>query len=190
MLLPWTERKRLVFFDDKDYGMKEAYQALKERDSNRAIAKSRDAIDKVKDDPKAKPKYKARVNYNMGMCLFIEGMHDEALPYLQAACDMDSSNGVFKQSLGECKVALDLRAEGQKVDERTAEQRKRETEAEWARQQPAPEKAAPEASAKPKGEAAKGTPEERLKKLNQMRKQGLIDDQEYKAKKAEILKEM
>ena len=201
MLLPWSERRKLVFFDDKDYGMKEAFQALKLNDPDRALARSRDALEKVKADPKAKPKYMGRVNYNQGICLFILGFVDEAIPYLQAAREVDPNSNVFKQSLEDCEMAIKLREESQRVDQRTAEQRRSELKAESTAPLPAPpppvakgskrgaSKAAPSGAAPETG--AKGdTLEARLGRLLQMKKKGLIDEQEFKQKKAEILKDM
>lgn len=196
MLLPWTEPRRLVFFDDKDYGMKEAYQALKLNDPDRALARSKDAIEKAKADPKAKPKYLGRVNYNQGICLFILGFVDEAVPYLQAAREVDPNSNVYKQSLDDCQLAIKLREDNQKVDQRTAEQRRSEQMAEAPPVAPPPPPVAPKGAQRETSKAApekgaKGdSPEAKLERLLQMKKKGLIDEQEFKQKKAEILKDM
>lgn len=182
MLLSWTEPRKLVFFDDKDYGMKEAYQALKLSDPDRALARSRDALDKVKADPQAKPKYMGRVNYNQGICLFILGFVDEAVPYLQAAREVDPESTVYKDSLQDCQRAIQLREEHRQVDQRTVEQRRIELKPEAAPAAPAPTEAPATAKA--------ASPEARLERLLQLRKKGLIDEEEFKRKKGEILKEM
>jgi len=85
MLLPWNERRTLIYYDDKDYGMKEAYRKLKAGDTAGALARSMTALDEAAADRKVKTKYLGRTRYNAGMCHFILGQYELALSFLQAA---------------------------------------------------------------------------------------------------------
>jgi len=184
MFLPWTEAKKLIFFDDKDYGMKDAFARIKLQDYEGCLARSKDAQEKAKADPAVKPKYLGRVSYNLGISYFILGQEDEAIPYFKAAREFDSSSNIYLESLNECQRSIALRTEMQQVDKRTEDQRRKE-----AAPAAAPAATSEAAPAKATGKSG-GTPEERLVKLNAMKKKGLITEQEFKKKKEEILKEM
>jgi len=136
-----------------------------------------DGLDQAKRDKGQKPKYYPRVQYNVGIIHFIQGNYTQALPYLRTALDMQPDASIFQTALRECREAIDLQ-----VALRQAESRS-ETP---ARPEPQPY---PKAEAQP----AKSSPEERLRKLQELQdlyKKGLLDKKEYEAKKAEILKEM
>jgi Tfp pilus assembly protein PilF len=170
LLLPWTENRRLIFYDDKDYGMKEAYRLLVARDYQGAEAKSQEAVTKAKADPKVKAKYLARTDYNLGICKFIQGQYGAAQPYLKAAFDLDTGNGIFREAHGECQRAIRLMNEMAKVEARSAAPR------------------APEAA--PAATAAAGNVEERLERLERLRKKGLISQAEYDQQRAALMKQL
>ena len=173
MLLPWTERRKLIFYDDKDYGMKEAYKRLQLNDPAEALQKSLAALEAARADTGVKAKYLGRTNYNVGMCHFIRGDYQAALPYLKAARETDPSHKIFAGAEAECLKGLQLAEEMSRVDARS-------------------DKAGPRLE--PQGAKAAGaTPEDlelRLQKLDNLRKKGLITGQDYEAKKAEILKDL
>jgi len=183
MLLPWSEERKLIFYDDKAFGMKEAYRLLDARNVAGALAKSQEALDLARRDPKAEPKHLGRTQYNVGMCHFILGRHDEALPFLRGARETDPENGIYKDAMEECQRAISLREEMQRVDDRS--------QPAVSAPKPSEEAAAPRAEA-PKASApdAKGGPEERLERLERLHKKGLITDAEYKKRREEILKEL
>ncbi len=191
MLLSWKESKKLIFYDDKDYGMKEAFQYLKMNNYPEALAKSVVALNNANADPKVKPKYIARANYNIGMCHFILGDYSSAMPFLQAALKTDPGNNIFGESVGECVRAIALVSEMSKVDTRTA---KLEAPAPKA-QEPTQNivLADPKRGTANSGNTTSGnTPsvEDRLKRLNDLKKNGLITQQEYQKRKAEIIKDL
>jgi hypothetical protein len=171
MLLPWTEQRKLIFYDDKDYGMKAAYKRLQLNDGPGALQKSLEALEAAKAD-NAKPKYIGRTNYNIGMCQFIMGDYASALPYLRAARETDPTHKIFAGAETECLNAISLSDEMSRVDARSA---KVEFEG-----------ASTPAAKQPKGASA----EERLQKLESLRKKGLVTPAEYKTKKAEIMKNL
>jgi tetratricopeptide (TPR) repeat protein len=176
MLLSWDEPRKLIFYDDKDYGMKDAYKSLQIKDYPGALTKSQEALAKAKADSKVKPKYIGRTNYNVGMCFFILGDYTSALPYLQAARVTDPSHKIFAQAGDECDRALKLRLEMERVDSRSAQ----------AGAAPEPQRTT-SASSTPTG-----TPsiEDRLQRLDNLKKKGLLTPEEYQKRKDEIMKEL
>lgn len=183
MLLPWTEERKLIFYDDKAYGMKEAYRLLEARNVPAALAKSEQALEQARQDAKAERKHLGRTQYNVGMCHFILGRHDEALPFLRGARETDPENGIYRDAQEECQRAVSLRDEMQRVDDRS----------QAARSAPRPLEEAPGPRPEPtKGVAPEGKlgPEERLERLERLHKKGLISDGEYKKRREEILKEL
>jgi len=175
MLLSWTEQRTLIFYDDKDYGMKEAYRRLKLNDAAGALQQSRDALAAAKADPKVKPKYLGHASYNVGMCHFILGDYKAALPFLKAARETSAGHKIYASAETECLGAIKLEEEMSRVDAKSR----------VALNAPAPEPARPQ-------EPPKATPsvEERLEKLDSLRKKGLISPQDYEKKKAEILRDL
>ncbi len=178
LLLPWKERRKLIFYDDKDYGMKEAYRALDAKDYPEALRRSQEALAKAKADPKAGSKYLGRTHYNVGMCHFILGDYDAALPALRAARTTDTDNGIFRESVQELEKAQALRQEMARVETRSVGFQK------GGGTPPPP------TSSTPPPATGKATLEERLERLNGLYKKGLIDEKEYQARKAELLKEL
>lgn len=180
LLLPWTEARSLTFFDDEEFLMDQAHRHLKAKDYRGALELAQRGLEASKLDKGRKPKYYPRTWYNVGIIHFIQGNYEEARPFLQQALDMQPDASIFKTAYRECMDALDLQAQMQKVEERSAA-------AARPASPPAPPRPAPESTPAP---ATKGSPEERLERLGQMRKKGLISEEEYRQKKAEILKEM
>lgn len=178
MLLSWTEPRKLIFYDDKDYGMKDAYKRLQLQDGRGALAKSLEALEAARADPKCKPKYLGRTSYNVGMCQFILGDYAAAIPFLKAARETDPSHKIFAGAEGECLRALKLMEEMTRVDARSA---KVELEAPRAEPARAPEPVAARSAV---------SVEDRLTRLESLRKKGLISPEDYKAKKAEIMKDL
>jgi len=172
MLLPWTEIRKLIFYDDQDFGMKEAYKRLKLKDVFGALDASRAALAKAKANPGTKPKYLGRTNYNVGICYFILGDYPAAMPFLRGARETDQGHKLFREALAECERAIQLREEMTRV------------ETDSARSEPS-SKVGEGSSAAPGA-----TIEERLERLEALRKKGLITQGEYDQRRAEILREL
>lgn len=175
MLLSWDEQRKLIFYDDKDYGMKDAYKALQIKDYPGALTKSQDALGKAKADTKVKPKYLGRTNYNVGMCYFILGDYTSAMPFLQAARATDPSHKIFAQAADECDRAIKLRQEMDRVDSRSAQAAQASGEVPLT---------------PPAGSTGTPTIEERLQRLENLKKKGLLTPEEYQKRKDIILKEL
>lgn len=172
MLLAWSEVRKLTFFDDDVFGMDKAHERLKAKDVRGALDLALEGLERSKGDRGQKPKYYPRVQYNVGIILFIQGRYEEALPYLRGALDMQPDASIFQTALRECQEALALQ-EALRRSENRAE--------------PA---ARPNPNPQPAAASGKATPEERLQKLQELYKKGLLDKKDFEAKKAEILKEL
>ncbi len=176
MLLPWSETRKLTFFDDSVFGMDRAHERLKAGDLRGAQAQAEAGLAQSEQDKGQKPKYYPRAFYNLGIIRFAQGQYEEALPLLRTALDMQPDASIFQNALKECQDALDLQAALRRVEARSASA-------------PAPEPAPRPAEPAPTA-PAKASPEERLQRLQELYRKGLLDKKEYEAKKAEILKEL
>jgi len=174
MLLAWSEVRKLTFFDDDAFGMAKAHQRLKSGDVRGALELALEGLDQSKRDTGQKPKYYPRAQYNVGIIHFILGRYEEALPYLRTALDMQSDASIFQTALRECQEAIELQEALRRAESRSEPA---------VRPEPKPQP-------KPEASPAKAGPEERLQKLQELYKKGLLDKKEYEAKKAEILKEL
>ncbi|WP_257312984.1 CsgG/HfaB family protein [Geothrix fuzhouensis] len=175
LLLAWSETRKLTFFDDDVFGMAQAHDRLKARDTRGALELALDGLEQSKQDKGQKPKYYPRAEYNVGIIQFALGHYEEALPYLRAALDMQPDASIFQTALKECQEAVTLQEAL-----RRAESRSEPATAPTASSRPAPAMSEP----------TKASPEARLQKLQALYKKGLLDKREYDAKKAEILKEL
>lgn len=167
LLVPWTERRKLIFYDDQDYGMKAAYRLLRSGDARGALERSREALAAAKANPRCEPKHLGRVHYNLGMCHFILGQRAEAQGYLKLARDLDAGNGIYQEALAECQRAEALAADVQQAVQRGEA-----------------------LSASPETPKAGSSLEDRLRRLDDLHRKGLITEEEYRAKRAELLKEL
>ena len=174
MLLSWNETRKLTFFDDEVFGMDRAHDLLLDRDVPGALALAKKGLEQSLQDKGQKPKFYPRTQYNVGIIHFILGRYEEALPFLRVALDMQSDASIFQDALRECQEAIALQAA----------LRQTETVSRPApRTQPKPEVPTTSAPGKP-------SPEERLQKIQDLYKRGLLEKKDFEAKKAEILKEL
>ena len=176
MLLAWSEVRKLTFFDDEVFGMAKAHERLKAGDLRGALDLAQDGLEQSKRDKGQKAKYYPRAHYNVGIIRFIQGQYEEALPYLRTALDMQSDASIFQTALKECQEAMALQETLQRSERRA---------------EPAPPRIEPKPTpTTPSSTSSKSSPEERLQKLQELYKKGLLDKKDYEAKKAEILKEL
>jgi len=182
LFFPWTERRQLVFFDNKKYGFKDAYQRLKIGDVEGALELSHASLEACENDPKAKAKYQYRAYYNVGILYFIQGEHQNALDFLDKAYRIKSV-AIVKQALMECRRAMALEEEMRRSEERT--------EIAQAGFEPQAAAPPPARSVEPaQGEESLDNLEARLAKLKSLYEKGLITLEDYEKKKAEILAAM
>lgn len=183
MFFPWVETRQLIFFDDKDCGLKTAFQLLQSGDLEGALRTSEENLEICRTMPGVKPKVMGHALYNVGMGHFVAGQHDRALEYFGEATRFGGSQ-IVAEAAAECRRAQQLASEMQRVEER----------ADLGTEEPAlaSRRSNPDAAAPASGAAAAPSPasegvEERLTKLQELFKKGLLTQDEFNAKKAEIL---
>lgn len=184
LFFPWSETRDLIFYDDSECGMKQAYRILKAGDTEGALRASLGAVEACKATPGIKPKYVGRAHYNVGMARLLLGDYDGALDSFQETVRLNPGD-IVTEAIAQCVRARQLRAELQRYEGRASHEATRPAAG-----------AAPAARAQGSGTGGggtQGTPataEERLERLKQLYTKGLIDKTEYEAKKAEIIREM
>jgi hypothetical protein len=184
MFFPWTEERELYFFDDEPCGLRTAFRLLKGGDQDGALRQSLENVASCEPGKNVKEKVVWHAQYNVGMAYMILGDFDNALKYLTMAVTAGGGD-IVTQTVADCRRAKTLAEELRRVDERPALDVATAAE-------PAPErksKATP-ARAKPPAaadSASDETIEQRLTKLNGLYKKGLITQEEYSAKKSELL---
>jgi tetratricopeptide (TPR) repeat protein len=162
-LLPWAEILKVTFFDDKRYGMEEAFKRLESGDRRGAWELARKGAEAARADGGGEAKFRGRALHNLGVLAFQEGRFDEALAQFRAAREILPDASIFKDAVKDAERAAAL-AEALAKHQARAE--------------------APDPAGAPR------SPEERLEALDRMRRKGLISEAEHRAKKAEILKDL
>lgn len=171
MFFPWKERRKLVFFDDGKCDLKTAFRMLQIGDLGTAEEQSRSNVATCQGSPDAKNKVKARAHYNLGMTLLLQENYDEALEQLETAFRLKPGKAM-QQAIQECKRARRLSEEMSRYEVASGRGATTDTGEE-----------------EPQIAADDGI-EGRLAKLKSLWERGLISDEEYEAKKTEILSDL
>lgn len=111
LVAPWTTRHRIVFFEDQDFGLRDAFLALKAGDRQTALDRSRRALEAVRAAPSPGSRLLGRARFNLGICHFLLGDYQAALPHLQAARDSTPGSAMFRQAVEACEHAWRLRTQ-------------------------------------------------------------------------------
>lgn len=119
MYLPWSELKKLYFFDDKEYNLKKAFQALKGDDLDNAFELSKASLEECEKDGKAKDKIRGHANYNLGMCYMLRTDYDSALRYFNVAKQFKPGN-IITDAIEECKTGIGLQRSLRGIEERSS----------------------------------------------------------------------
>ena len=175
LFLPWNETLEETCFNDDAYGLDKVHGRIKAGDLDGAWdlaqAAAQAARADVQKDPKGEPKYRARAVYDLGLVAWLRGRPAEAQP-------------LFRESLG---ILPDASIVQDALKDAIRAQTVAEALAAW-RDQAAPAQAPPDSPAPEKDPSPATDPEARLKALKRLHDQGLISDQDYARKKADILK--
>lgn len=199
MFFPWSETRKLVFFDDKECNLKMAHALLRAQDFTGALQQSEQNLEICRGGVGLeKPKVLSHAYYNLGMVHFLMGTFELGVQNLTEAAKLHSSDTITT-ALAECRNAQQTAA----AMERYEEDQQAFLASNGGSGSPPPAALAPAAgnrapSAAPaKGLAAAPAPagaklpiEERLQKLEDLFKKGLITKQDYEKKKAEILADL
>ena len=119
LFFAWTEPSVLYYFDDKDGGLKQAFQALKAGDVDGAYKLSLQNLETCKTTPGIKPKLLAHAYYNVGMSYMIRSEYDKAMENFQEAQLLKPGN-IISSTMNDCVKSRNLILEMQKVDEKAA----------------------------------------------------------------------
>lgn len=174
MFFAWSEAKKLHFYNDKECGISTAYQLLRGADYDGALKEAANSVETCKGMPSIKPAVVAHAYYNLGMMNFMKENYDPALEALSQAARL-SGGSIITDSMAECRRAKTLSQEMMSYQEHAASA--------------SAATAAPSAPSPSPGPKSASGAEERLRKLDDLYKKKLITSEEYKSKRAEILKD-
>lgn len=179
LLLPWKETKRVVFYGDSDCDLKVANSLLKTQDIDGALTQSQTNLETCKQAPKVKPAIVAKAYYNLGILQFMKDDFDAALANLTEAQKLQDSK-VYIAAIADCRRAKELNAAMTKYEE--------DRSVLDGKGKPGKKSASSAPGATPARTSA--TPiEERLSRLEELKKKNLITPEEYKERRAKILAE-
>jgi len=132
LFFSWIETKSLYYCDDKDGGLKQAFQALQSGDQLRAFNLSLQNLETCKNTPGIKEKTLAHAYYNLGMSYMIREEYDKAIENFIEAHKLRPGS-LVTSAINDCTRARDLALERQKVDQKaTIEAAKSQNETEKA----------------------------------------------------------
>jgi hypothetical protein len=200
MFFPSEETLNLLFYDDKDCDLKQVYELYKRGDHDGAIRMMDSSLGQCKSGHK-KDKTLARAYYDAGLLQCLQRDYEKASGlFTSAMADKGAEAAAMASSA--CRRAQDGADQVKDHEARLAQIAA-----------PSPIVTTPEKSASPKPSATKLKPsdngedagasgdvsaaspgtvtvEERLRKLNNLYKRGLINKKEYEEKRAAILKDL
>ena len=108
IFFPWTEKRDMVFYDDKDCNLKPAYGLLKSGDIKGALEMSRKNNDECKANPKRGEKEKRKALHNLATTLYASSDYEGALALFEEAQRMGGGDD-HKRGAEYCKWKLELR---------------------------------------------------------------------------------
>jgi tetratricopeptide (TPR) repeat protein len=206
MFFPWIEYKQEVFYDDKECGLKEAFELFKRGDHDGAIKMTQTNLEQCKAEHK-KEKTLPRAYYDAGLATCMQGDYDKAKELFNSAMQEKGAEAVAAAS-ADCSRAQQSAAQLKEYLARLEKVPSPQPIAPIENSPSPPTQSAPvQTTANPAGAAPAGSAlaapvagvqppipkpsvEERLKKLDDLRKKGLISQKDYDTKKAEILKDL
>lgn len=178
MLFSWTETRQFPFFNDSECGLQSAFRLMQTGEYDAAGRESQANLDQCKASTAVKPAILARAYYNRGMTLYLAEDFTNALAHLTRAAGLDPGK-TFTDAMKSCSRA--------RADAIAAGRTKPVTPTQQAALDGPP--AAPSKTSQSATDA-KLPAEERLKRLEELRKKKLISDDEYERKRKEILAEL
>ena len=179
-LMPWTESRKVYFFDDKECGLNLAFAALKAGDIGRAVQRSEQNLTDCKVAAKRKDNTLAHAYYNAGVGSLLMNEHAKAMTYLEESAKLRGGE-IVTNTIAEAERSAQLAVAAQRVEQKTAQfEQASAANAIKAKETTAP--VATKSSAEPL--------EDRLRKLESLFKKGLITKDEFEQKKTVLLKEL
>jgi hypothetical protein len=176
----WHEQKQLYFFNDKDCNLSRAFAMLKVGDIDGTVRQSEENLAACK--ALGKPNSLAHAYYNAGLASILVNENKKAMAYLSESEKLKGGD-IVTQTILQANRSEQLAAEMRRVTQRTEQFEQAQAA---GKRSPAPSTTPAAVGAKVPTESL----EERLTKLNELFKKGLISKEEFDAKKTQILKEM
>jgi hypothetical protein len=161
MLFAWTERKTFTFYDDKECSLNAAYKLMQAADFEGAAREAETSVAACKGA--GKQVVLARAFFNSGMALYLSRDYDTALMRFNQAAHLEPSK-IISDVMAECRRA---KLNGPKPTKAAA--------------------AKPDADERKQSTTPAGTVEERLHRIDELHKRGMITDEEYAQKRKQIL---
>ncbi len=179
LYLTWNEQKLLYFFDDKPCNLNTAYSLLKAGDLAGTLRMSQENLETCKVTPKVKDSTLAHAYYNVGLSYLLVNDHERAMQFLTQSLRLKGGN-IVEQTIAETNQSAQLESEMRQVVQRTEQFEQSQSAAQ------APVAQQPAAGPAP----ASGSVEDRLQRLDDLYKKGLITKQEFDQKRQALLKEL
>ncbi len=177
LYLPWEQTISFVFYDSKKCGMKEAYSYMKIKNYQKALEKSLNVLECLKNSG-ANAKYLSRGYYNVGVCYFFKGDYQKARDYFNKAYQIKSYS-TYKEAINKVNITesteiafLQYLKEEHQIDSNT---------------QTSTVQNQSQSNTQQNQTQSDDDIVEKLRKLKKLYEEGLITEEEYKQKKKEIL---
>ena len=119
VFFPWTEKKEVVFYDDKDCNLKQASALMKTGDVKGALELSRKNAEECRTNPKRGDKQKRNALHNLATVLYAAGDYEGALPLYEEAMNMKGGDDQ-KRGAEACKRRINLRDSVRQLDQQIA----------------------------------------------------------------------
>jgi len=119
LFFSWNENKSLVFFDDDDCNLKQAYQAVKKGAVEDALHLSVQNLEKCRSLPKADARTLSHAYYNLGMSHYVAGEYEDALNYLGEASKLRPGD-IVKEATALCILASESAAQTRRIENQMA----------------------------------------------------------------------
>ncbi|MCU1244787.1 MAG: hypothetical protein JWN02_697 [Acidobacteria bacterium] len=189
MLYPWTENRRVHFFEERECGLNVAFNLLRASDYEGAAREANASVESCREKGADKPAVLAHAYYNRGITLFLIQDFDAALADFGQAARLDSSK-VITEAMAECnKARATAVASGgtRKPSPILSASASRDRS---VASSPAPSGTTVSVSASTPPQKSSLTAEERLRRLDDLHKKKMISDEEYDRKRKEILADL
>jgi hypothetical protein len=185
-ILPWTETRKIHFYNDRECGLAAAYNLLAAADYEGASREALGSVEQCQNKSNVKPVQKARAHFNYAMTLYLLEDYLGAMSAFGQAVRLDATNKVYTEAMAECNKAW---SESQAA----GVGKKKPGGASAPPATKIAEKSTPSAS--PAGKPAPepktaASTEERLKKLDELYKKKMITEEEYAQKRKQILEDI
>ena len=119
LFFPWTEKRELVFYDDKDCDLKQAYALMKSGDIKGGLELSRKNNEQCKANPKRGEKERRKAAHNLATALYAAADYENALALFEEALRLGGGDDQ-KQGIEYCKWKLERRDAVRQLDTQVA----------------------------------------------------------------------